>query len=193
MDLERLRLRHALIITMSAIFKPNRNREIIISFGFLFDIKEVICASNGNENSLKQRCIFMGNLYDSDLNGLDCRMLIKTRNDVQLSTLDDLLRFIVQYGDDVFPNLRVGLQILLTVATSIASCERSFSKLKLILSYLRSSMAQERLSALALLSVEREVTDCIDFEEVIDKFAAAKARKISLLIHFFYTFLCIVL
>ena len=155
------------------------------SFGFLLDIKELMCTTN--ENSLKQRCIFMGSFYDTDLDGLemfseimDCRMLLKTRADVKLSTPKDLLRFIVQYGDDVFPNLRVGLQILLTVATSIASCERSFSKLKLILSYLRSSMGQERLSALALLSVEREVTDSINFEELIDKFAAAKARRISL-------------
>lgn len=155
------------------------------SFGFLLDIKELMCTTN--ENSLKQRCIFMGSFYDTDLDGLemfseimDCRMLLKTRADVKLSTPEDLLRFIVQYRDDVFPNLRVGLQILLTVATSIASCERSFSKLKLILSYLRSSMGQERLSALALLSVEREVTDSINFEELIDKLAAAKARRISL-------------
>ncbi|KAG2460847.1 MARCO protein, partial [Polypterus senegalus] len=83
----------------------------------------------------------------------------------------------LKYREDVFPNLRVGLHILLTVGTSIASCERSFSKLKRILSYLRSSMAQKRLSALALLSVVREVTDSRHFGELIDKFAAAKARK----------------
>ena len=35
--------------------------------------------------------------------------------------------------------------------------ERSFSKLKLILSYLRSSMGQDRFSNLALLSIERGI------------------------------------
>ncbi|XP_076330877.1 uncharacterized protein LOC143236476 [Tachypleus tridentatus] len=160
-------------------------KKLNYSFGFLLDIKELM--STTNENSLKQRFVFMGSSYDTDLDGLEmfseiiyCRMLLKTRADVKLSTPEDLLCFIVQYGDDVFPNLRVGLQIFLTVATSIASCERSFSKLKLILSYLRSSTGQERLSALAFLSVEREVTDSIKFEELIDKFAAAKARRISL-------------
>nr|CAI5858450.1 unnamed protein product [Callosobruchus analis] len=34
---------------------------------------------------------------------------------------------------------------------SVASCERSFSKLKLIKTYLRSTMGQERLSGLAIL------------------------------------------
>lgn len=128
----------------------------------------------------------MGSFYDIDLDGLemfneimDCRMLLKTRPDVKISAPENLLCFIVQYRDEnIFPNLRVDLQILLTIATSIAICERSFSKLKLILSYLRSSMGQERLSALTLLSVEREVTDSINFDEVIDKFAAVKARRI---------------
>ncbi|ESN91372.1 hypothetical protein HELRODRAFT_153398, partial [Helobdella robusta] len=80
---------------------------------------------------------------------------------------------------DVFPNLRVALQILLTIAVSIASCERSFSKLKIILSYLRASMGQDRLSDLALMSVEREVLEQIDFDDIINQFAAVKARKIN--------------
>lgn len=77
-----------------------------------------------------------------------------------MSRPEELLKFIVEYGDDsVFPNLRVAIQIMLTIAVSIASCERSFSKLKLILSYLRATMGQDRLSDLALLSVEREQTE----------------------------------
>ncbi|ESO12338.1 hypothetical protein HELRODRAFT_62825, partial [Helobdella robusta] len=51
------------------------------------------------------------------------------------------------------PNLQISLQILLTKAVSIASCERSFSKVKLILLYLRVSMKQDRFSDLALLSI----------------------------------------
>ncbi|KAJ7317042.1 hypothetical protein JRQ81_003204 [Phrynocephalus forsythii] len=145
------------------------------------NIKELMYTTN--EDSLKQSCLFMGSFYDTDMDGLemfseimDCQMLLKTRADVKLLTPEDLLRFIVQYGDDVFPNLRVGLQILLTVATSIARLERSFSKLNLTM-----SMGQERLSALALLSVEQEAIDSINFEELIDTFAAkAKARRISL-------------
>ena len=103
-------------------------------------------------------------------------MLLSNRNEVLPETPLDLLGFIVFYGNDIFPNLRISLQILLTIAVSIASCERSFSKLKLILSHLRASMGQDRLSVngtasmgqdrlsdLALLIVERETwekTDC---------------------------------
>jgi len=87
----------------------------------------------------------------------------------------------MSFGDDVFPNLQISLQILLTIPVSIASCERSFSKLKLILSYTRVSMGQDRLSDLALLSVERETLEKTDFDDVIDQFATVKSRKINLL------------
>lgn len=107
-------------------------------------------------------------------------MLLRARNELPAKPLD-LLSFIISYGDDVFPNLRIALQILLTIAVSIASCERSFSKLKLILSYLRASMGQDRLSDLALLSIERNELEKCDFDEVIDEFATVKSRKINLL------------
>lgn len=128
------------------------------------------------------------NFYDTDVDGeelyneiIDCKMFFNTRGDTLPKTPLDLVSFIISYGDDTFPNLRIALQILLTIAVSFASCERSFSKLKLILSYLRASMGQDRLTDLALLSVEREMLETINFDAIIDKFAAAKARKINLL------------
>ena len=63
---------------------------------------------------------------------------------------------------------------------SVASCERSFSKLKLILTYLRASMSESRLSNLALLSIVKQTLDRIDFDKIIDDFATPKARKIRL-------------
>jgi len=45
---------------------------------------------------------------------------------------------------------------MLTIPVSVASAERSFSKLKLIKSNLRSTMSQQRLNRLALLSIEKD-------------------------------------
>ena len=83
----------------------------------------------------------------------------------------------MSYGDDVSPNLLVALQILLTIAVSIAGCESSFSKLKFILSYLRASMGQDRLCDLALLNVEKETVEKINFDVII----GIKAIKINLI------------
>ena len=65
----------------------------------------------------------------------------------------------------------------MTVFVSVATAERSFSKLKLIKNFLQSSMCQERLSGLALLSIENERAKNLDFRKVIQQFASAKARR----------------
>ena len=81
-------------------------------------------------------------------------------------------------GNDIFPNLKVGLQILLTVSISVAGCERSFSKMKLIMTYLRSTMTESRLTNLAILSIERETVEQVDFTKLIENFAVVRARKV---------------
>jgi hypothetical protein len=62
---------------------------------------------------------------------------------------------------------------------TVASAEITFSKLKLIKSYLRSTMSQERLSGLAILSIERNMLEKIDYKNLINNFASKRARKMK--------------
>jgi len=39
-------------------------------------------------------------------------------------------------------------------------------------------MSQDRLCDLALMSIERNKTEKIDFDDIIDEFASMKARKV---------------
>jgi hypothetical protein len=57
---------------------------------------------------------------------------------------------------DSFPNACIAYRILLTIRVIVASVERSFSKLKLIKLYLRSTISQERLNGLTILSIEKK-------------------------------------
>ena len=96
----------------------------------------------------------------------DCRILVKRRAAVDLKRLG-ILKFIVSFGgNDVFPNLKVELQILLTVSISVACCERSFAKMKLILTYLRSTVTKKRSTNLAILSIERETVEQVKFRKL---------------------------
>lgn len=76
-----------------------------------------------------------------------------------------------------FPDLCTAFLLFLTLPVTVASAERSFSKLKLIKNYLRNTMAQERLSSLALLSIENKRAKKVNLDEVIRAFAAKKARR----------------
>lgn len=49
----------------------------------------------------------------------------------------------------------------------MASGKRSFSKLKLIKTYLRSTMSQSSLSGLATISVEHQVAERLDCKDLI--------------------------
>ena len=65
----------------------------------------------------------------------------------------------------------------LTICTSIASCEQFSSKLKLILTHLRSTMTQQRPWDLAKISIERSTADKIDFTKILKEFSNVKTRK----------------
>ena len=70
---------------------------------------------------------------------------------------------------------------MLTILVSVAYTERSFSRLKLTKSYIRSIMSQQRLNVLALLSVEKEFLQEIDYDNLINDFTSQKTRKIILI------------
>ena len=73
------------------------------------------------------------------------------------------------------------LKIMVTIPMSTSEAERCFSTLKRIKTFLRNTMTQDRLSALAMLSIEKQlVRKMQDFNQrVIDKFAAQKNRRMD--------------
>jgi hypothetical protein len=62
----------------------------------------------------------------------------------------------------------------------VATGEQSFGKLKLIKNYLRSTTGQERLTNLSIIAIENETAKQINSDEIINIFAAKKARKIKI-------------
>jgi hypothetical protein len=78
---------------------------------------------------------------------------------------------------EVFPNVYISLRIYLTFPISNCEAERTNSKLELIENARRTSLHQEKLNSLVRLSAEREITDTLDFSNLIQKFSEFKSRK----------------
>ena len=53
--------------------------------------------------------------------------------------------------------------------------------LKLIKTYLRTTMSQERLSGLAMISIENEYLDKLNYGDLIEEFASKNARRSNFL------------
>ncbi|XP_065117720.1 zinc finger MYM-type protein 1-like [Paramisgurnus dabryanus] len=91
----------------------------------------------------------------------------------------DLLRLFMENSlEEVFSETVTLLKILITTPMTTVEAERCFTTLKRIKTFLRNTVTQERLNALAMLSMEKRlVTEITDFnQKVIEKFASLKER-----------------
>lgn len=80
---------------------------------------------------------------------------------------------------DFYPNIKRLLLIFATIPVTTCTSERSFSSLKRIKTYLRSTMGENRLNGLALLNIHPEII--INTEEVVDIYANKHPRRLQLL------------
>lgn len=94
-------------------------------------------------------------------------------------SIRDLLEIIIKYPElySSYSEVKAAIIIFLTIPVTSATAERSFSKLKLIKSYLRTTMGQERLSSLGLIAIESLVAKEMDTNETIQLFASNKCRQ----------------
>ncbi len=79
----------------------------------------------------------------------------------------------------LFPNMKTLLSIICVLPVSTCSSERSNNTLKLVKDRLCSTMGNERLTGLILMSVHRDIE--IDPQEVISEFARRQPRKLELM------------
>uniref|UniRef100_A0A0K0DZX3 Dimer_Tnp_hAT domain-containing protein n=1 Tax=Strongyloides stercoralis TaxID=6248 RepID=A0A0K0DZX3_STRER len=176
---------------------------------FVLNVHNVICNVLISELSrrsdiygeiLKDFGLFF-NFTMSDVQFNDCveKLCIKYKNDIDVENFkDELIQFIAFIKEEnvtdpvgmykliigglqsTFPNVETILKIFLTIPISNASGERSFSTLKRVKNYLRNSLSQCRLSHLSMMFIENDIVNSLDYENLIDKFAKAKARKVPI-------------
>lgn len=156
------------------------------NFGFLYDFQKL---KSMPDEELEKCCNDLDHLLrdgdNRDIHGVELYEEIKLLRNISgtdatpsFSTPLECLNILHKMPDS-FPNLAIALRILLTIPVTTASAERSFSKLKIIKNYLRTTMKEERLSNLTVLSIEHDICESLDYEELINEFAELKARKVK--------------
>ena len=165
---------------MSIKERFNLLREVSSAFSFLYTRDKLLLVQQ--ENALLTCCKeFQKKFGDIDSDEMSAELqrfvliLQKKRN---LNTAQDFLNYLLKtHLFELYPNVYIALRILLTCPVTVASAERSFSKLKLIKSFNRTSMTDNRLSSLAMLSIENDCARSLDYDNVITAFANKKVRS----------------
>ncbi|XP_021762686.1 uncharacterized protein LOC110727435 [Chenopodium quinoa] len=180
---ESFRVNYFLVVVDIAIASlKNRFEQLEVFnniFGFLFDAKSLKLLDN---DDLRKSCTnFKTTFTHNNFSDVDADDLFSELKVLQMTLPNDLMSAfeILEFvkAADCYPNVSIAYRILLTMSVTVASTERSFSKLKLLKNYLRSSMSQERLNGLATLCIEKNMLEHIDVETIISDFASRNARR----------------
>ena len=75
------------------------------------------------------------------------------------------------------PHIKTILKIFCIIPAPMSKPERSFSTLRCLKCWLRSSMSEDRLNGLALLNVHKEIE--INIADIINKFAGTGNRRLE--------------
>ena len=147
-------------------------------FGFLYNSNDL---KSLQENDLLKCCNDLHIALESDVDGTDLFCEIKMCRQIltdQLGSMLEILQYIYNNNiSELYPNFITSLKIALTMPVTVASAERSFSKLSIIKNYLRSTISQERFSCLSILSIEIDMAKNISYDDIIAEFAIKHARK----------------
>ena len=104
----------------------------------------------------------------------------KKFNEVDWKDLSEVIKHFVEKDlKYIYEEIFKVLKIYLTIPICSAEAERAFSVLKLLKTWLRTSMEDDRLSDLGIIKMASDVN--IDYETIIEDFVKMKDRRLKLI------------
>lgn len=132
---------------------------------------------------------FVVDFYAGDIDGDVLKVQLETlrnyfvqQNSPHPTTLADVLKYLRSLSKPMramFSVIVTLVKLILVMPASNATSERSFSALRRVKSYLRSTMSQDRLNNLMVLHVHKEKTDALELVAVANEFVASRERRQS--------------
>lgn len=150
----------------------------------LFDAKKFQQYEKHFPYELIEEIIDVYELLEKDRLKTELQIIYRRSDFRNMSGAVSLLQFLIENNlQYTFSETYKLLLIVITISMTTSEAERCFSTLKMIKTFLRSTMTEGKLSALAMLSIEKSmISNIANFNEtVIDLFASKKERRIDFL------------
>lgn len=97
---------------------------------------------------------------------------------LETSSLKKIIPALIEsVNDRTYPNLYKMMCIAFTLPSNSATCERTFSAMRRINNWLRSTMNEERLSDLMVLFSESDIVKAMDYDKLANLFLSKGGRK----------------
>jgi hypothetical protein len=104
----------------------------------------------------------------------EMELFASTEKKIDLDVIQDELTI------EVYPQYYKMVQLALTLPVGSATAERSFSAMRRIRNWFRSTMGQERFSSLALLNIESDLTAALVPEDLVLMYSNSGKRRLKL-------------
>ncbi|XP_050065227.1 uncharacterized protein LOC126554182 [Aphis gossypii] len=178
---ENFRVSVFLPLTDTAIFLLQERFKGLETVSRNFDFLQPLNLIKCSEENIIKSCYDFISFYSTDVSSDLTRQVLSLRDflgKTEMKTIKELSLYIIENDiSSLFSEILTACIIFLSLPVTVASAERSFSKLKLIKNYLRNSISQERLTNISILNIEKARTDELNIDHIIDTFANQKARK----------------
>jgi hypothetical protein len=144
----------------------NPKSPLFLDFDAMRPLAEAFAYLGIDREKLKAQAIVAKNMFESNSKASSPDTVLKLLTDMKFA----------------FPDLVLFTKLVLTIPVSSAGAERSFSAMKRVKTYLRSTMADNRLNNLCLISIERALSaDLVkDPSSVVDTFSRKGKRRLTL-------------
>ncbi|KAK5874574.1 hypothetical protein PBY51_019510 [Eleginops maclovinus] len=175
-------------------FRPTSPEEFYrIEFFKMLDVVEVQLTKHFDQSSFQtlnilERVLITGKVEDVDVvssypeldqHSLEVQLaMFKLQYPCStVSEVMDTLRAMLPEVRGLFTQVEVLFRLLLVVPCSSAEAERSFSALRRLKTWLRSSMSQKRLNNVAVCHIHQEHLDKLDLGEICQPFVSANDKR----------------
>ena len=145
----------------------------------------IVKASKGNSynDELDEVCRFYGSDLSRDQLEVQLSLLqpLCEKTDEEVESIHDIIKILRELSSSekiAFSSVWTAMKLLLVMPATNATSERSFSALRRIKSYLRSTMSQQRLNNLMLLYVNKDKTDVLDLRKTGQEFVSGREGRI---------------